>query len=133
MYPGWGGTGVGLEGYYTGYYPVTSRTPYLVIFSLRDPTHGRMKPFLEVSMRFLRYDLRMDPESTSEWTQNRPPRPIPDWSRDASSDPISRTSDILTSRIGLFKVLLTVADRIRVPSKDWIRPPTRCQIYSNGC
>ena len=45
-----------------GYYPGTSLDPYLVIFSLRAPTHGRMKAILEVSMRFLRYGPEWVPE-----------------------------------------------------------------------
>ena len=40
---------------------MTLQDPYLTIFSLKEPTHGQMKAFYEVSMRFLRYGLRIDP------------------------------------------------------------------------
>ena len=43
----------GWEGY-TGYYPGTLPDPYSSIFKVKGPTHGQMKLFLEVSMRFLR-------------------------------------------------------------------------------
>ena len=48
VYPGWG-MGVGREGCYTGTPAHPSQNPYLVIFSLRDPTHGQMRLILEVS------------------------------------------------------------------------------------
>ena len=47
-----------------GAIPGTTRTtlqdPYLVIFKVKGPTHGRMKAISEVSMRFPRIDLRID-------------------------------------------------------------------------
>ena len=77
MYPGWGSWVAGWEGVLPGYYPAPSKDPYLVIFSLKGPTHGPMKLILEVSMRFPRIDLRIDLELTSESTQNDPPETTP--------------------------------------------------------
>ena len=54
---------VGGEGLYR-YPDPASQIPYLVIFSLRGPTHGQMKAILIHFMRFLRYGLILDPELT---------------------------------------------------------------------
>ena len=62
---GWGGVpGVGwdLGGYLGGLYRYPSQAipgPIFHIFKAKRPTHGQMKAFLEVSMRFLRIDLRL--------------------------------------------------------------------------
>ena len=69
VYPGYGITG-GWVGCYTGYYPGTIPGPILSIFLRLGPTHGPMNLIYKILMRFPRYDLRMDPELTSEWTQN---------------------------------------------------------------
>ena len=39
---------------YTRYPPSHPRVPYLVIFEVKGPTHGRMKAILMYLMRFLR-------------------------------------------------------------------------------
>ena len=62
--PGVGGDRVGTGRGYTGSLPDPPRYPYLVIFSLKGPTYGRMKAILRYSMRFPKIDLRIDPEST---------------------------------------------------------------------
>ena len=78
-------------------------------------------------MRFPRYDLeltRIDPELTLF-------RPLPDWSPDGpqipSRDPQMALSHTAVWNKALLHVLLTVADKIRVSSQDWIAPPTCCQ------
>ena len=63
--PGVGRTGGWWEGY-TGYYPAMSQGPIFSIFSLRSPTHGQMKAFPNVSMRF----PEMGPDMASDMTQN---------------------------------------------------------------
>ena len=102
VYPGYG-TGWVLGGYYTGYYPGTLQDPNLVIFSLKVPTHGQMRAILMLFMRFLRMGL----EWVLEWVQNGSQNDLqedpPDWSPDCPQIPISRTSDIQWSRIGLIQ------------------------------
>ena len=61
-----GGMTGGREGCYTGYPAGPSQDPYISIFKAGGPTHGQMKAFPEVSMRFLRYDLRMTSDMTPE-------------------------------------------------------------------
>ena len=60
---------------------------------------------------------RIDPEYT-----------LPDWSPDdlryALMTLRSALSHMAVSNRALFSVLLTIADRIRVSSIDWIRPPS---------
>ena len=71
----------------------------------------------------------MGPERVLEWPQNDPPdwsRDDPsDWSPDALRSLIPQTSETYGQNKGLFKVLLTIAELFDLPSKDWIRPPTR--------
>ena len=66
-----------------------------------SPTHGQMKGYLRLLMRFPRIGSRM----TSEWPQNDPridpSDQVPRWSRDGLRSPISRTSDNPWSRIGV--------------------------------
>ena len=71
-------------------------------------------------------DLRMTPEST-----------LPDHPQTGPEitlrSPISRPQISYSQNMALFNVLLTVAEIKEVRSKDWIRAPTCCQEYHNGC
>ena len=82
---------------------------------MRFPRIGsRMGPRIDLELTHidLRYDL---PDTLPDWSRDGP-RYLPDWSRDGPR-----------SNKALFRVLLTVAERITDPSKDWIAAPTRCQ------
>ena len=86
----------------------------------------------EVSRIGSRIDLRLTSESTLLTLRSDPP----DWSRDVL---VNRGSDLRTgpsqtavSNRPVLHVLLTVADVLRVSSKDWIRPPTCSQELHNG-
>ena len=79
----------------------------------------------------------MGPELTRIDPRIDPPDHLPDRSRDASDmtsdDPQMALSHMAVSNKALLHVLLTIAEVIRVSSKDWIRPPSQCQEYLNGC
>ena len=100
MYPGWVGTGVAGRAIPVPT-PVPSQGPIYYHIQASGPTHGQMKVNNLVSMRFPRKGL----ELTSEWTRIDPRiDPLddpPDWSPDCPQIPISQTSDIHRSRIGL--------------------------------
>ena len=76
-----------------------------------------------------------------EWiqkgSQNRPrmtlqdhpqtgPEMVPRWSPDGPQISLPQNRPYLS-------VLLTIAEVLGVPSKDWIRPPTSFEKYTNGC
>ena len=130
VYPGWGIPGWVLGGLYR-YSPIPVPGPiFNHILSLRPyprPNEGHFKVIDEVSeigsrisLRMTSFDLRIDP-----------PGPLPDhpqtgpemalrWSPDGPQE-------LYTVNKALFSVLLTVAEVLGMPSKDWIRPPSRCQ------
>ena len=54
VYPGWCGSWVGLEGYYTGTPSHPSQDPIFNIFLRLKPTHGQMKAILRYLVRFPR-------------------------------------------------------------------------------
>ena len=87
-----------------------------------------MKAFSMFLMRFLRLGL----EWVLEWVQNDlnidPFWTSGDWSRDGPQITLRTLypgpSHMAVSNEALFTVLLTIAERLGVSSKDWIAPPT---------
>ena len=141
VYPGWWGEGVAgvVSGRVSGraipvpQIPVPG--PIFSVILASGPTHGQMKGNSLVFMRFLRICSRIDPELTRndpELTQNRPSQTIPRLVPRCPLRSHIQTSDILCLRIGLFDSLLTVAERIYLRSKDWIRAPSQSQEYTYG-
>ena len=84
-----------------------------------------------IFMRFPRMGLRIGPELTQNDPRIDPRYDPPDWSPDGLqmtlSDLPTGLSQTAVLNKALFDVLLTIADRNRVSSRDWIRPPSRCQ------
>ena len=65
-------------------------------------------------------DLRMDPQmDPPDWSQTGPQMTLQTL--------ISLASDTYAQNKALFHVLLTIAEVKQLPSRDWIRPPSRCQ------
>ena len=62
--PGVVGTRWAWRGAIPGTHPDQSQDPIFSIFKAQGPTYGQMKAILEVSLRFPRIDLRIDPELT---------------------------------------------------------------------
>ena len=127
----WVGTGrVYWEGLYR--YP-SPLVPGPIISHILDsrpyprPYEGNIKEYDEVSQMGLEKGPDMTSESTRMTLRIDPPRPSPDWSRDCPRSLISRPQISYGQIRPLFHVLLTIAERIHDWSKDWIRPPTRCQ------
>ena len=111
-----------------GYYPPALQDPIFSIFKAKGLTYGQMKTNLEVSMRFLRYGSRIDQNDLRIDPRIDPPRPSQTGPQIPLRSLISRPQISYSPYKALFSVLLTVADIKRVPSKDWIRPPSRCQL-----
>ena len=116
---------------YTGTPPVTLPWTHIQLNSASRPylrpNEGELRYLDEVSQ----IGSRMGPELTRIDLRYDPPGPVPRWSRD---DPQmthmtlrSASSQTAVSNNTVFKVLLTVAEEITLSSKDWIRPPSRCQ------
>ena len=61
-----------------------------------------------------------------------PPRLVLRWPQMASDDPQIDLPTHGRRNMAVFSTLLTVAERIWVMSKDWIRAPTQSQEYTNG-
>ena len=53
-----------VAGGYTGTQTQPSQDLIFSIFKAKGPTHGQIEAILEVSMRFLRYGLKIDPDMT---------------------------------------------------------------------
>ena len=102
--------------------------PILSIFLRLSPTHGQMKVNSSTLMRFPRYGPEKGPELTRIDPKSTLPRLVLRWSRDGPQMTlrtlISGLSHMAVWNMTLFQVLLTIADIIRVSSKDWIAPPT---------
>ena len=66
-------------------------------------------------------DPRIDPDMT-----------LPDWSSDGPQTPISRPQISHAQNKDLFDTFITFAERITLPSKDWIAPPSQSQECNYG-
>ena len=75
---------------------------------------------------------RIDPELTQIDPQIDLQIPLPKWSPDDPQIPYPGLSKPYAQNKAFLGVLLTVAEVLGVRSKDWIRPPTPFQEYTNG-